>query len=131
LKPEATQEADSVRIGESADYRYWAFISYSHADKGWGDDKVAEAKARLQEATNLAAEYSGSDQQALIDSINQSSRSIMVGPGSQMACRFSESICGRRSGDRKGQREDPVKPGAVYLLQNAKATLQLAVGRET
>jgi hypothetical protein len=44
-----------------------------------GDDKVAEAKALLQEATNLAAEYSGSDQQALIDSINQSSRSIMVG----------------------------------------------------
>jgi eukaryotic-like serine/threonine-protein kinase len=37
LKPEATQEADSVRIGELADYRYWAFISYSHADKGWGD----------------------------------------------------------------------------------------------
>ena len=37
MKPEATQEAHSVRFGESADYRYWAFISYSHADKGWGD----------------------------------------------------------------------------------------------
>ena len=37
MKPEAAQEADAVRLGKSADYRYWAFISYSHADKGWGD----------------------------------------------------------------------------------------------
>ena len=48
-----------------------------------GDDKVAEPKALLQEATNLAAEYSGSDQEALIDSINQSSRSIIVGQASK------------------------------------------------
>jgi eukaryotic-like serine/threonine-protein kinase len=37
LKPDAVADADSVRTGESADYRYWAFISYSHADKAWGD----------------------------------------------------------------------------------------------
>jgi eukaryotic-like serine/threonine-protein kinase len=37
LKPETVADADSVRTGESADYRYWAFISYSHADKSWGD----------------------------------------------------------------------------------------------
>jgi eukaryotic-like serine/threonine-protein kinase len=37
LKPEAVADADSVRTGESADYRYSAFISYSHADKAWGD----------------------------------------------------------------------------------------------
>jgi eukaryotic-like serine/threonine-protein kinase len=37
LRPEATADAASVRTGESADYRYWAFISYSHADKAWGD----------------------------------------------------------------------------------------------
>ena len=37
MKREAIQEADSVRFGESADSRYWAFISYSHADKRWGD----------------------------------------------------------------------------------------------
>ncbi|MFY9984869.1 MAG: TIR domain-containing protein [Chthoniobacterales bacterium] len=30
-------DGDSVRTGESADYRYWAFISYSHADKRLGD----------------------------------------------------------------------------------------------
>jgi eukaryotic-like serine/threonine-protein kinase len=37
LRSEARADADSVRTGESADYRYWAFISYSHADKAWGD----------------------------------------------------------------------------------------------
>jgi eukaryotic-like serine/threonine-protein kinase len=37
LNPEAEADTHSVRIGESADYRYWAFISYSHADKAWGD----------------------------------------------------------------------------------------------
>lgn len=30
-------DTDPVRSAESADYRYWAFISYSHADKAWGD----------------------------------------------------------------------------------------------
>jgi eukaryotic-like serine/threonine-protein kinase len=37
LKPEAMADTDPVRSAESADYRYWAFISYSHADKKWGD----------------------------------------------------------------------------------------------
>jgi len=37
LKPEAIADTTSVRSEESADYRYWAFISYSHADKSWGD----------------------------------------------------------------------------------------------
>jgi eukaryotic-like serine/threonine-protein kinase len=37
LNPEAEADTHSVRTGESADYRYWAFISYSHADKAWGD----------------------------------------------------------------------------------------------
>lgn len=37
MKPAAETDTHSVRIGESADYRYWAFISYSHADKAWGD----------------------------------------------------------------------------------------------
>ena len=37
MNPETVADADSVRTGESADYRYWAFISYSHADKKWGD----------------------------------------------------------------------------------------------
>jgi eukaryotic-like serine/threonine-protein kinase len=37
LKQEPVADTASVRTGESADYRYWAFVSYSHADKRWGD----------------------------------------------------------------------------------------------
>jgi eukaryotic-like serine/threonine-protein kinase len=37
LKQQPAADTASVQTGESADYRYWAFVSYSHADKRWGD----------------------------------------------------------------------------------------------
>jgi len=41
-----------------------------------GTDNLSKAEALLQEATNLAAEYNGSDRQTLINSINQSSQTL-------------------------------------------------------
>lgn len=41
-----------------------------------GSDNVLKAKALLQEAINLAAEYNGADRQTLIDSIKQSSQGL-------------------------------------------------------
>ncbi|MBV8228247.1 MAG: hypothetical protein JO232_23990, partial [Verrucomicrobia bacterium] len=43
------------------------------------DDNGDKAKALLEEATNLAGEYNGSDRETLIDLISQSFRSITVG----------------------------------------------------
>ncbi|HTD16288.1 MAG TPA: hypothetical protein VK673_13985 [Chthoniobacterales bacterium] len=43
------------------------------------DDNGDKAKALLEEATNLAGEYNGSDRETLIDSISRSFRSITAG----------------------------------------------------
>jgi hypothetical protein len=41
-----------------------------------GSDDGLKAKALLQEATDLVAEYNGADRQTLIDSIKQSSQGL-------------------------------------------------------